>query len=146
MQQQVDRVFDPAHLRSITSRPFRFIRLEMRALIEIVDVVSEIVMEHPGVGRDTGLERQGNVVNAVHPQRLKSVEMLVMVVDRRNEHTGDSKWDDTQRGDPGWRKKKDRHMQTQHDAHHGHCTAIDLVTQPSARLGFGLGLDFDGCD
>ena len=44
MQEQVERVLDPAHRRPVRSRPARFVRLRVGPLVQVVDVVADVVV------------------------------------------------------------------------------------------------------
>ena len=84
-QQEVERVLDAPHLGAVRARPRRLVGLLVRPLLQVVRVVAEVVMEHPRVGRDAGLEREHDVVDAIRGGRAEGVQVLVVVVDRRDE-------------------------------------------------------------
>ena len=127
MQEQVDRVLDPTHLRSVASRPFRFVEFDMGALIEIVDVVPQIVMKNPTKRRYSGLERQADLEDSVHPVGTEGIEMLVVMIDRGDKYAANGKRENEKRCNPGRRKKEYRRMHAQHRVHIGYRSSIGFV-------------------
>ena len=98
MQDEVDGVLDRTHFGTVPSRPFGFVGFGMRALVEIVPVMAQVMMQNPSVRADTRLEGEGDLVESVEHRGMKSIEVLMMVVDRRDEHTEQDERNEAGRG------------------------------------------------
>ena len=115
--------------RAVAARPLRFVGLRVRALVQVVDVVAHVVVEHPGVGRDAGLQREHQVVDPIQDRRAEGVQVLVVVVDRRDEHADQPERDDAERRDPDRRQEEDERVEREHRVDVGDGSPVGAVLE-----------------
>ncbi len=71
VEEKVEAILNAPHLFAVFSRPMRFVGVLVGRLIEVVEVVSEIVMQHPAIGSNARLKGQRQIVDAVEPRSAK---------------------------------------------------------------------------
>ena len=122
-------VLKASHLRAVFSHPMRLIGPLVRRLIEIVDVVAEIVMQHPTIGSNTRLQGKSQIVEAIKPRGAKRIDMLMVVIDGGDEHAKKHKRKDTQRADQRSRQRPEHQTNDQNRHHIRNRTAIGFVSK-----------------
>lgn len=71
------RVLEPTHRASIVVFPARFIL----GLVEVIDVMTEGMVQDPRVARDARLQRIHLLEDAIEPRRLEGRDVLVVMIE-----------------------------------------------------------------
>ena len=90
-------------------------------------------MQHPGIGGDTALQGQHQVVESVEPTGSKGVDVLMVVVDGSDEHAGHYQRDDAGEADQRCRQGPEGQAQRENRQCVGDGTAVGLVLQDGAQ-------------
>jgi hypothetical protein len=85
IEDEVSRVLDHPHLRTVFPGPLRLVGFRMRALIQVVPVVSQVVVKNPTVRPDPRLHRKRDVIHPIEPRGVKRIEVLMVMINRRHE-------------------------------------------------------------
>ena len=91
------RVFECAHRPAVFPRPTGLVEI----LIEIVQMVSQVVMEHPHIRRDAGMKRVDNLEKPIQGSVAKGRYVLMVMIPggdevlphERDGRPGDEEWD-----------------------------------------------------
>ena len=116
-------------MAAVCPGPVGLIGLIVRWLPQVVNVMPEVVMEHPGIRPDAGLHGQHQVVEPVQPRGAKRVEVLMVVVDGGHKHAEHGQRNDADRADQGRRHGPENQVEDQDPQHVGDGAPVGLVLE-----------------